>query len=124
MADVVVTVPSDQYNAWLREGDLPGMPWSGYTSHFWLLRLPRNIEVGDRVYVVAKRRLRGYAPLTGVERECRLLPGARPHPGCLMREGGAVAVTIDEHITGFRGFRYVWWDRSAERPYTQPQTLE
>lgn len=109
--DVVVTVPkSFGLKTWIDEGDLPGEPWTGAEYHFYLgMSAPKNIRPGDRVYVVYNGRLRGYAPLVRIERYSW---------GCaLVRHGGAVAMTIDEHIPGFRGFRYCWWNRADEKPF-------
>ncbi len=113
MTDVVVTVPKEQWVNWLAEGDLPGEE-AQYESHFWIPRagLP-HIDIGDRVYVVAHGRLRGYAPLTNTEASCRL----NRNRACLIREGGAVAVTIPEPIRGFQGWRYRWWARADEAPF-------
>lgn len=113
MTDVVVTVPqSFGLKTWIEEGsDLPGAPWSGSEWHFYLGGSPpKDIRPGDRVYIVYKGKLRGYAPLVRVDIETRYIYG-------LVRHGGAEAVTIDEHIPGFRGFRYVWWSREIERPF-------
>jgi hypothetical protein len=112
VSDVVVTVPKQLWLGWIDEGDLPESIWSGYESHFWLSSLP-DIHVGERVYVVAHGKLRGYAPLVGVEKHCRL----NWSKSCLVRRGNAVSVTIAESILGFRGFRYRWWDRGAETPF-------
>ena len=112
MADVVVTVPKKLWLDWLDEGDLAGEPWSEEAEyHFWLSpdALPTIIP-GDRVYIVAWGRLRGYAPLVRVERRCKLAPGR----ACLVRRNGAVAVTISEPVIGFQGWRYRWWEREAE----------
>lgn len=109
--DVIVTVPKAMWSAWIDEGDLPGEQVQ-YRSHFWVPFLP-DIKPGERVYIVAHGRLRGYAPLVGVERSCSL----NPRRSCLMREGGAVAVTIPEHITGFQGWRERWWNREDEVPF-------
>lgn len=116
MADIVVTVPKGFYYegkyglaAWVAEGDLPGEEWSGEESHFYLGGPVPNIEPGERVYIVCEGKLRGYAPLVRIERCGRSY--------ALVRHGGAVAVTIDRPIQGFRGFRYVNWDRSEERPF-------
>lgn len=92
------------------EGDLPGDPptgeeWGFYTSAGGV----PDIQPGDRVYVVAHGKLRGYAPLTRYVRQ------GRTHVFC--REAGAVAVTIEEPIRGFRGWRYRWWEREVERPF-------
>jgi hypothetical protein len=117
MTDIVVTVPkSFSYAgkrglaAWVAEGDLPGDPWSGNDSHFYLGGSPpADLRVGDRVYVVCEGKLRGHAPLVRID-----------HFGNgygLVRRGGAVAVTIDEYIRGFQGFRYRWWERHLERPF-------
>lgn len=113
--DVVVTVPMQLWVEWIDEGDLPGDDpcrspldledhWGFSTSGF-----RPTIEVGERVYIVAHRLVRGYAPLTRLE-----VNGRRVTFG---RRGGAVAVTIPEPVRGFRGWRYRWWDRVAERPF-------
>lgn len=112
MSDIVVTVPKGQWQAWLGEGDLPGAE-AEYESHFWLPMLPPDIQPDDRVYIVAHGKLRGYAPLVRTELRCRL----NPSRSCLVREGGAVAVTIPGPIHGFRGWRYRFWDRAVEIPF-------
>jgi hypothetical protein len=111
--DVVVTCPMAAWEEWIEEGDLPGEPYTGDTFHFWLGGPLPEMQPGERVYVVAYGRLRGYAPLVSIERRCRL----RPSVGCLVRRGDAVAVTIDRPIRGFRGWRYVDWERSEEKPF-------
>lgn len=109
--DLVVTVPQDFWLGWLAEGDLPGDPPGGaFAEYDYSLRAsaaPPPIEPGERVYVVAHGRLRGYAPLVRVQR----LPDGR---WSLVRAGGAVACTIAEVIPGFRGARSRWWDRAIE----------
>lgn len=109
MADVVVTVPRDLWAAWLDEGDLPGDPPTGQEWDFYTSGARPDIQPGDRVYIVAHGRLRGYAPLTRLD--CRI------GRVTLVRGAEAEAVTIEEPIRGFRGWRYRWWDRSAERPF-------
>ena len=111
MSDVVVTCPKHLWTEWLAEGDLPG-EFALNRSHFWVGSLP-DIQPGERVYIVAHGKLRGYAPLVGVEKVCTL----RSDRSCLMREGGAVAVTIPEPIIGFMGCRYRWWEREIEVPF-------
>lgn len=113
MSDVVVTVPKSMWVHWVAEGDLPGEE-PQYESHFWLPQhsLPR-IKPGERVYIVAHGKLRGYAPLVDVEKSCEL----NGYRACLIREGGAVAVTIPEEIRGFQGWRYRWWPRELEMPF-------
>ena len=115
MSDVVVTVPKQRWLDWMLEGLLPGEPWDGQTeSHFWLYpdRLP-DMEPGDRVYIVAWGRVRGYAPLVRIERACKLWKAR----ACLVRRADAVAVTIPTPIQGFRGWHYRAWDREEEVPY-------
>lgn len=104
MSDVVVTVPKGLWDEWIAEGDLPGQPWSGRYSYFFVSRLP-EIAPGERVYIVAHNRLRGYAPLHSLG------------DGALVRCGGAVAVTIPAPIRGFRGWHYRWWPRYDEQPF-------
>ena len=106
--DLVGTCPKGFWREWIAEGDAAGEPDSG-TEYGWYTGDPkhRKIRLGDRFYVVAHGRLRGYSIVT------------RVGPGVIIRRGGAVAVTIDEPIQGFRGLRRRWWLRSAERPFPE-----
>ena len=106
MGDVVVTVPKGVWLDWIEEGDAVGEPPTGEEWGFFMGGPVPPIVRGERVYVVAHGRLRGYAPLTRIERTDRGF--------ALGREAGAVAITIPETITGFRGWRTRWWDRSIE----------
>lgn len=120
MSDVVVTLPlqfrwgghAPGLASWLAEGDAAGTPATGMEYGFSIGRGAPRIGPGERVYVVHAGRLIGYAPLVRLDRGT----DGRHH---LIRGGGAVAVTIDERIPGFRGFRYRWWDRTAERPFPE-----
>lgn len=114
LADVVVTVPKSRWEEWIAEGSLPGAPEDD-EFFFWInaVSLPK-IERGERVYIVAHGRLRGFAPLTRIFRDAC---GA-----ALCRKGGAVAATIDEPIRGFQGWRYRWWEREQERPFPEWRT--
>lgn len=109
MSDVVVTVPRDQWFNWLAEGDLPGQPWTGNEWAYYLGGRAPVIRPGERVYIVCRDRLRGYAPLVSIAH--------RAYGYALIRRGGAVAVTIDVRIPGFRGWRRRWWARDDERPF-------
>lgn len=113
MSDVVVTVPARLWDAWIAEGDLPGEE-AQYESHFWVPRPLPKIAPGERVYIVAHGALRGYAPLVRTETYCSLNPGR----ACLLRAGGAVAVSIPEEIRGFQGYRYRWWNRTVELQFS------
>ena len=111
MSDVVVTLPiSFGLANWIDEGDPAGEPWSGELWDFYMGGYPPQIEPGERVYVVHKRRLIGYAPLVSLD-----VSSTRSYS--LVRGGDAVAVTVDEEIPGFRGYRYRWWDRNLEQPF-------
>lgn len=109
MSDVVVTVPKWFWRDWLDEGDLPGDSPTGEEWAFTIGTPAPRMEPGERVYIVAHGKLRGYAPLVRVDMHRGRL--------ALVRAGGAVAVTIDERITGFRGWRSRWWERESERPF-------
>lgn len=117
--DVVVTVPQKQWKAWLEEGNNAGEEWDG-TEYAYAVPFHPSVSAGDRVYVVAFDKLRGYAPLL----DCRIIGwrksgrrgGERPVWG-LIRGGRAEAVTIPQPIPGFRGYRYVWWNRDMEEPF-------
>ena len=120
--DVVVTVPKNFEYAgyvglagWIAEGDAAGEPWAGEEWHFSLGGRKPNIKEGERVYIVCEGKLRGYAPLLFID-------DYDDYRYALVRGGGAVAVTIDEPIQGFRGFRYRWWKYEQERPF--PEWME
>lgn len=117
MADVVVTVPKwFGFRYWVAEGDPPGVPWSGTEWDFSTSGPRPDIKPGERVYIVHNNRLRGYAPLERLDWN-----GFR---GAFIRRGGAVAVTVDEAIRGFRGWRYRWWEYDAERPFPDYATKD
>ena len=109
MTDVLVPVPTHLWDDWIAEGDLPGDAATGDEYTYWLGGTPPQMRPGDRVYICAHGKLRGYAPLTSIV----LIPGGFG----LCRRGGAVACTIDEPIPGFWGFRYRFWPRDDERPF-------
>jgi len=108
--DLVVTVPKWFWPEWLDEGDCVGEPVTGEEWGFYLGTKLAPILPGERLYIVAWGRLRGYAPVTRVQ------------PGCICRQGGAVAITIPETIPGFRGWRKPWWDRASEVPFPNWKT--
>ena len=114
MTDVVVTLPkSFGLSAWIGEGDPAGAAeWSGQ-EWGWFMggRPPKTLLPGERVYVVYNGKLRGYSPLVRIE---SVYEG---QGFALVRAGDAVAVTIPQSIKGFQGYRYRWWDRSAEVPF-------
>lgn len=124
MSDVVVTVPKTftyppspsmkGLGAWISEGDAAGEPWSGQLWSFSSYGARPSIEPGERVYIVCEGRLRGYAPLVRLNYQHIQSGQGRIE---FVRGGDAVAVTIQAPITGFRGWRYRWWERSEERPF-------
>jgi hypothetical protein len=109
MADLVVTVPKELWADWIAEGDAAGSPETGETWGFQLSSQQPPIDIGDRLYIVAHGRLRGYAPVTKVA----LIDGR----WWVGRKGGAVAVTVPFPIPGFRGWRRKWWKSSGESPF-------
>lgn len=114
MTDVVVTVPKGVWEGWIAEGDAAGEPPTGEEWGFFTYGAWPDIQPGERVYIVAHGMLRGYAPLTRLDGD-----GGQVVFG---RKGGAVAVTIREPITGFRGWRYRWWKREQEEPFLDWKT--
>lgn len=67
MSDVVVTCPQRFWEEWIAEGDAAGEPWSGEEWEFYLGGRPPEIVPGERVYIVCRRQLRGYAPLVRIK---------------------------------------------------------
>jgi len=114
MSDVVVTVPQRLWQEWIAEGDGPGEEWSGLESFFHVGGGRPRIVPGERVYIVAYGLLRGYAPLVRLEETDFGFE--------LVRRDRAEAVTIDEPIPGFRGWRYRWWQREVEREFPDWRT--
>lgn len=107
--DLVCTVPKWFWPQWVAEGDAVGEPETGIEWGFSLGKVKPPIKPGERLYIVAHGRLRGYAPVTCV----KLLAGQ----WSICRQGGAVAVTIPETIRGFQGFRRRWWAVEQEVPF-------
>ncbi len=122
MADVVVTLPkSFGLKKWIEEGDAAGdLPDPPGKEYYWSIPHKAAIGPGERVYVAYGGHLIGYAPLVRLV-EWYPVPGVRRF--YLVRRGGAQAVTIDEEIPGFRGFRYRWWEREQERPFPEWKEL-
>jgi hypothetical protein len=115
MTDVVVTVPKGLWMEWIAEGDLPGDDPTGDEYAFYLGGPRPDIQPGDRVYIVAHGKLRGYAPLTRI---------METNSGfALCRSGNAIACTIPQKTTGFRGWRYRWWGRETEQPFPDWRTV-
>jgi hypothetical protein len=148
MPDIVVTVPMARWEDWLDEGDLPGDEWDGVSEYHWFARGPKpQIAAGQRVYIVAHGKVRGYAPLVAIDsvvsgrkrdrfsvvrivtqpdghaKYVHWFPQPLPEwwwPGSdygLVRHGGAVAVTIPDAVRGFQGWRYRWWPLEREIPF-------
>ncbi|MGK3995031.1 hypothetical protein [Sorangium sp. So ce1024] len=109
MSDLVVTVPKGIWPDWIDEGDAVGEPETGIEWSFFVGGPKPPIGPGERLYVVSWCRIRGYAPVLRVDRT--------PRGWAIMRGGGAVSVTIDEPVPGFRGWQKVWWPREAEKPF-------
>ena len=122
MADLVVTVPRQLWAGWIGEGDAAGDPGPGHLAlglddeewAFYIGQSRPPINPGERLYIVAWDKLRGYAPVT------RVVHTSRGYAIC--RRGGAVAVTIDRPIKGFRGWIRRWWSRDKERPFPEWRT--
>jgi hypothetical protein len=112
--DVVVTVPKEIWLDWIYEGDAAGEAPTGEEWGYYLYGAKPEISPGDRVYIVAHGRLRGYSPLTRI--------GESGNGYALCRQAGAVAVTIPEPIIGFRGWKYRWWEQSIEVPFPDWRT--
>lgn len=106
--DLVVTVPKALWVGWIAEGDAADTPYSGEEWAYQVSGRP-DIQPGERLYVVSWGKLRGYAPVV------RVFKTEKGYAIC--RRGGAVAVTIDEPIPGFRGYRKRWWSYEQEKPF-------
>jgi hypothetical protein len=115
MSDLVGTCPKGFWEEWIAEGDAAGsqesgMQWSWYTGD----RKAASLRRGDRFYVVAHGKLRGWAPVTDLLVNEELAGGTKWQ---IIRQGNAVACTIPEPIQGFRGLRVRWWKRENEQPF-------
>lgn len=117
MVDLVGTCPQGFFREWIEEGDAAGEPatgeeWGWYTGHSFIQR----IEVGERFYVVAHRRLRGYAIVTG------FVLNAAGRRVAICRREGAIPVTLLDPVPGFRGLRKRWWSYEDEIPFPDWKT--
>jgi len=110
--DLVGTCPKDFWEEWLGEGDCAGSEESG-AEYGWYTGsgMAERIGAGDRFYVVAHGKLRGWAPVVRVENSRS--DNARGS-WVIVRKGGAVACTVPQEMRGFRGLRKRWWPRWAE----------
>lgn len=118
--DLVGTCPKGFWNEWLTEGDCAGdEPRSGINHYSWKTRLPIALKMnrGDRFYVVAHGRLRGYAKVLDVVTWRGVENGNVVRWYWIYRGGGAVAVTLPITIKGFQGLRRRWWSRGIEQPF-------
>jgi hypothetical protein len=108
-ADLVGCLPVASFHAWYDEGGTPEFP-DDY-EYYWLVgrRPPPAVVPGlSRLYIVCAGVLRGYAPIVRID--CH-----DAKRWALVRDGrSAEAVTIDETIPSFRGWRYRWWPREKE----------
>ena len=118
MPDLVGTCPKDFWEEWILEGDAAsenGIVFPSITNEDWHWytrdRKAPSIQPGERFYVVAHGKLRGWAPVVRVEQV-----GQMGEYG-IVRRGGAVACTIATPIAGFRGLRMRWWRREDEIPF-------
>ena len=110
ITDLVATCPMHFWEEWIAEGDAAGEPYTGEEwAWFTKDRKAASISPGDRLYIVAHGKLRGYAPVTRVVRT--------DHGWAICRGGDAVACTIAAPTPGFRGLRLRWWDRAYEQPF-------
>lgn len=109
--DLVGTCPKDFWLAWLDEGNLAGTRSTG-EEYYWHTRssTAARIKPGERFYIVAHDKVRGYAPVVRVEKY-------GPRAYAIVRAGKAVACTIPDKVPGFRGLRARWWDREQEIPF-------
>ncbi len=112
MVDLVGTCPKGFWEEWLAEGDAAGEPATGqeYEWHTGS-RAISKINEGDRFYVVAHGKLRGWSTVIAVHQDDNY-PG-----GFIVRGAHAVACTIDRPIPGFRGLRERWWQWSDEKSF-------
>ena len=116
--DLVGTCPKTFWREWLEEGDCAGdTPSADPDSFGWWTRhrLAGHIRIGDRFYVVAHGRCRGYATVSQIDSVVAF------ESVCIYRVD-PVAVTIPEAIAGFRGLRKRWWKREDEIPFPNWRT--
>lgn len=133
ITDYVVTVPINfthecapglkGLDAWVAEGDAAGDPETGHDWVFTSWGSHPVFQPGCRLYIVCEGRIRGYAPLRRITYYSK---GSQYGKGPIgfVRRGGAVAVTINEIITGFRGYKKRWWDRSEEVAFPDWKTTD
>ena len=118
--DLVGTCPKTFWEEWLDEGDCAGDTHWG-ARYCWNTKctLALKINPGDRFYIVAHGKLRGYATALWKLENSTCADG---YAFAIIRGGGAVACTIDEPIKGFRGLRKRWWERKDEKPFPDWKT--
>ena len=89
MVDLVGTCPMDFWEEWIAEGDPAGSPesgeeWGWFTEHSYR----SLIKPGERFYVVAHGKLRGWSPVTRI-------PQSPPQVLGVLNLRGAIVPIID-----------------------------
>lgn len=109
--DIVVTIPRTEYknddmeNKFIKDND------NAYS--FWTLsKIPKKLEVGDRVYFVKNNRIDSsmefYMSEVNAENYCEVTN--RSWQGCTLYMHDRRKENLDIEVKGFQGFRYKWWE--------------
>lgn len=122
MPDLVVTVPKWFWPEWISEGDAAGEPYTGETWGFFMGGIKPDIGPGDRLYIVAHNRVRGYAPVIKLATPAETNANGQGYRWGILRQGDGVAITIPGEVKGFQGWRRRWWDRSIEIEFADWKT--
>jgi hypothetical protein len=118
--DIVATCPKKFWNSWIAEGNAAGDPDNGEEYAWWTTcRIVLKLKPGDRFYVVAHGKLRGWAPITRIIQKEN---GIYVTEFGVCRRGEAVACTIPVKIPGFQGIRARFWNRDQEIDFPEWRT--
>ena len=131
--DYVVTVPINfthecapgmkGLDAWIAEGDAAGDAETGQKWWFTSYGVLPVFQPGCRLYIVCEDRVRGYSPIVDIMYDTERVRNGNA-PLAFVRRGGAVAVTISERVTGFRGYRRRWWGLAEEVDFPDWKTAD
>jgi hypothetical protein len=110
MADIVVTIPKLEYENFAQE--LEDMKRDPELQKFWTLpRIPKNLNAGDRMYLVHSGRVAYSVRVNIIEEdsETQCETTGRTWGGGCQVFGNDLREEKGPDVRGFQGFRYRWW---------------
>ncbi|MFF2532257.1 hypothetical protein ACFVS2_25440 [Brevibacillus sp. NPDC058079] len=109
--DIVVTIPKSEYENDEKETERFLSNPNDYEQFWTLSRIPKKLEVGDRVYFVRNNQIESSMRVDRINQNsvttCEVTE--REWAGVQLFLDDLRIESIDISVRGFQGFRYRWW---------------